>query len=59
MKHEQKYFINDCNYLRTILFVMFECMSFLKYKSNEKSKQTNSIETKFSSVWLFCLFRIL
>jgi hypothetical protein len=59
MNNEQKYFINDYKFLRTILFVLFESMSFLKYGPNEKSKQTNKVETIFSFVWFFCLFRIL
>jgi hypothetical protein len=30
MNNEQKYFTNDCNYLRTILFIMFERVFFQK-----------------------------
>jgi hypothetical protein len=28
MNNEQKYSINDCHYLRTILFIMFERLFF-------------------------------
>jgi hypothetical protein len=58
MNNKQKYFMNN-NHLRTIIFVLSEGMFFLKYKQNEKSNQTNKIETTFSSLWLFCLFCIL
>jgi hypothetical protein len=58
MNNKQKDFINNCNYLRTIIFIMFEYMSFLKYEPNEKSKQMNRVKTKCSFVWLFCLFCI-
>jgi hypothetical protein len=38
---------------------MSERVFFLKYEPNEKSKQTNRVETAFSFFGFFCLFRIL
>jgi hypothetical protein len=39
MTNKQKYFINDYNILRTIIFIMFERVFFQQSEPNEKSKQ--------------------
>jgi hypothetical protein len=46
MINEQKYFINDCNFIRTILFVMLKRTFFLKYKQNETLRLSKIISQR-------------